>query len=280
VGREEATSRIFAYGTLEFAELVEAITGRRFPSEPALLRDFARSLVRGADHPAIAPAPGAQTPGSLYSGVDDDSLAALDRFEGDLYERREVSVWTASGEKTALAWVLREDRRHLLGDEPWDPERFAARHLRAWLAGGSVRDMEINGIAHLIVTTGDFARARDFYAKLLPFLGMKPVFDGEGFYYCVGGRTAFGLRPSAPERAGERFDQGRVGLHHVCFRARCREDVDAAHALARQIGARIVHPPEEGAWAPGYYSVLFEDPDGIRLEVNFVPGRGLLEEKG
>ena len=140
--------------------------------------------------------------------------------------------------------------------------------------------MEINGIAHLFVTTADFTRARAFYAKLLPFLGMKPVLDGEGFYYCVGGRTAFGLRPAAPERAGERFDQGRVGLHHVCFRARAREDVDAVHVFARQIGARIVHPPEEGAWAPGYYSVLFEDPDGIRLEVNFVPGRGLLEQKG
>jgi catechol 2,3-dioxygenase-like lactoylglutathione lyase family enzyme len=139
--------------------------------------------------------------------------------------------------------------------------------------------VEINGIAHVIVTTGDFARARAFYSRLLPFLGMQPVADFDGFYYCVGGRTAFGLRPAATERAGERFDQGRVGLHHVCFRARSREDVDTAHALASEIGARIVHPPEEGTWAPGYYSVLFEDPDGIRLEVNFVPGRGLLEEK-
>jgi hypothetical protein len=25
--------------------------------------------------------------------------------------------------------------------------------------------------------------------------------------------------------------------------------------------------------------VLFEDPDGIRLEMNYVPGRGLLEEQ-
>ena len=31
-------------------------------------------------------------------------------------------------------------------------------------------------------------------------------------------------------------------------------------------------------WAPGYYSVLFEDPDGIRLEVNHVPGAGVLAE--
>ena len=26
--------------------------------------------------------------------------------------------------------------------------------------------------------------------------------------------------------------------------------------------------------SPGYYSVLFEDPDGIRIEANFVPGKG------
>jgi hypothetical protein len=38
-----------------------------------------------------------------------------------------------------------------------------------------------------------------------------------------------------------------------------------------------VHPPREDDWASGYYSVLFEDPDGLRLEVNFVPGRGNLD---
>src|SRR4051794_11387627 len=36
-------------------------------------------------------------------------------------------------------------------------------------------------------------------------------------------------------------------------------------------------PPQDGTWAPGYYSVLFEDPDGIRLEMCFVPGAGVLE---
>jgi catechol 2,3-dioxygenase-like lactoylglutathione lyase family enzyme len=70
--------------------------------------------------------------------------------------------------------------------------------------------------------------------------------------------------------------QTRTGLHHVCFRARERADVDAVHRLLLEMGATIVHPPEEGAWAPGYYSVLFEDPCGIRLEVNHVPGKGLL----
>lgn len=136
--------------------------------------------------------------------------------------------------------------------------------------------IEINGMAHVMLTTSNFPRAREFYAQLLPFLGLRPVLDTEGWYYGVGGRTALGVRAGAADHQGERFDQGRVGLHHLCFRARQREDVDALHEQLRTMGATIVHPPEEGGWAPGYYSILFEDPDGVRLELNFVPGRGLL----
>jgi len=61
-------------------------------------------------------------------------------------------------------------------------------------------------------------------------------------------------------------------------------DFEDLRGLARglrllvEIGATIVHPPEEASFAPGYYSVLFEDPDGIRLEMNHVPGKGWLSE--
>jgi catechol 2,3-dioxygenase-like lactoylglutathione lyase family enzyme len=137
--------------------------------------------------------------------------------------------------------------------------------------------IEINGMAHVMLTTCDFPRAREFYGKLLPFLGLKPVIDTSEWYYCVGGRTALGIRSGDPKHLGARFDQGRTGLHHLCFRARSREDVDRLHGMLRELGAHVVHPPREDAFAPGYYSVLFEDPDGVRLEMNFVPGKGLLE---
>ncbi len=141
--------------------------------------------------------------------------------------------------------------------------------------------MEINGIAHVMLTTSDFSRARAFYGRLLPELGLKALIDTEGMYYCIGGRTAFGVRSCGPGYEGERFVQERVGLHHVCFRARTREDVDALHDfLRRETDAVIVHEPQEDAFAPGYYSILFEDPDGIRLEMNFVPGRGHLDKVG
>ena len=139
--------------------------------------------------------------------------------------------------------------------------------------------MEINGIAHIQLTVSRFPEARAFYGKLLPFLGLTAVMDFDGFYYCVGARTGVAISAADAEHAAETFVQRRVGLHHVCFRARERGDVDAVHAFLVEIGAKVVHPPEDGSWAPGYYSVLFEDPDGIRLEVNHVPGKGLLAEK-
>ncbi len=139
--------------------------------------------------------------------------------------------------------------------------------------------MEINGIAHVMLTVSNFEACQPFYEKLLGFLGMRPVINVDGMLYCVGGRTAFGIMKAEERYAKERFVQFRVGLHHVCFRARERAHVDEVHAFLQEQGATIVHPPEEGPYAPGYYSVLFEDPDGIRLEVNHVPGKGLLEKK-
>ena len=132
--------------------------------------------------------------------------------------------------------------------------------------------IEINGMAHVILTVSRFAVAREFYRKLLPEFGMKPVFDGDKLFYCVGARTAIGIEPCDPALAGERFVQQRVGLHHLCLRARSREDVDRCAALLKEMGATIVRGPQEGTWAPGHYYVLFEDPDGIRLEVNLYRG--------
>ena len=137
--------------------------------------------------------------------------------------------------------------------------------------------MEINGIAHVIVTVSRFDECVAFYRRLLPFLGLKRiVHDQQDYFYCIGGRTGFGISRAAGQYEREAFDQRRPGLHHICFRARSREDVDAVWKLASELGARIVRAPEHGEWAPGYYSTLFEDPDGVRLEINHIPGKGLL----
>ena len=137
--------------------------------------------------------------------------------------------------------------------------------------------MDINGIAHIQLSVGDFAASRAFYGRLLPALGLSAQYDEPGVYYCIGARTGILITPAADAFKNEPFDQRRIGLHHLCFRARERADVDAVYQLLLEMSAKVVHAPEDGPWAPGYYSVLFEDPDGIRLEVNHVPGKGNLD---
>lgn len=135
--------------------------------------------------------------------------------------------------------------------------------------------MEINGIAHVQLTVNDLQRCMPFYEDVLGFMGMRAVVKAPNFLYMIGGRTAVAITRSSSENRGHGFDQRRIGLHHLCFRARSREDVDELYRFLIERGVAIVHTPEEGAFAPGYYSVLFEDPEGIRLEVNYVPGKGL-----
>ncbi len=118
--------------------------------------------------------------------------------------------------------------------------------------------MEINGMAHVILTVSNFEVCAAFYEPLLHLFGMQTVMRFDGYLYCVGGRTALGIAAADPAYRDERFVQQRVGLQHLCFRARSRADVDACHAFLVERGATIVHPPQEDNWAPGYYSLLFE----------------------
>ncbi len=141
--------------------------------------------------------------------------------------------------------------------------------------------VEINGVAHIQFTVNDPAVSLPFWESLCHFMGMKTLIRNDETVYCIGGRTGLLARAAPTEKRGQLFDQWTVGLHHFCLRARSREDVDAIHAQAVALGANIVHPPEDGEeFAPGYYSVLFEDPDGIRIEINHVPGKGHFGDQG
>ena len=55
--------------------------------------------------------------------------------------------------------------------------------------------MEINGVAHIILTVSDWERCRPFHEALLHFMGLQGVFGGNDSIYYVGGRTAVGVGP-------------------------------------------------------------------------------------
>jgi catechol 2,3-dioxygenase-like lactoylglutathione lyase family enzyme len=151
-----------------------------------------------------------------------------------------------------------------------------------------VRDMQLAGIAHIQLSVSNFTRSRAFYRALCEYFEMVCQYDFAGdeaeraTLYYIGGKTGLAIRPVDPVYEAAGFHQYKPGLHHLCFRARSREDVDGFHSFFKAtlaaLGGTLVQPPQVGAWAPGYYSILFEDPDGIRLEINYVPGKGNLSE--
>ena len=142
--------------------------------------------------------------------------------------------------------------------------------------------VSINGIAHIQLTVNDPERCLPFWEKLCHFLGMSTLLRNETTVYCIGGRTGVMVRGAPDEKERRAFDQDTAGLHHFCFRARSAEDVQTIGVFAEQeLGAKMIHHAEDGSrFAPGYVSVLFEDPDGIRIEANFIPGKGHFGEQG
>ncbi len=122
------------------------------------------------------------------------------------------------------------------GARPSSRARDEAVKWNLIVPGGRKHVMiEINGMAHIILTVSQYEEAKRFYWRLMPALGLENVFDGSNMCYFVGARTALGLQPCLPQHAGQRFEQGRVGLHHLCFRARSREDVDKVQVLLKRM---------------------------------------------
>ncbi len=128
------STQLFVYGTLMVPEVMDRVSGFRQPGEPALLHDYRRRRLSGELYPAILRWPGDRVEGLLYRGLDPVHLEALDAFEGAIYRRVTVAVDVRAGRLRAQAYALREDRRHLLGDEPWSLQRFVTEGLSRFVA--------------------------------------------------------------------------------------------------------------------------------------------------
>lgn len=121
------------------------------------------------------------------------------------------------------------------------------------------------GIDHLVISVGDLARSRDFYARVLGFLGFKLKYDYSEMVGWSNGKTLFWI--AAADEAGRRrpYRKGDIGFHHYAFELSSRADVDALGAFLSRHGMTILDPPGE-YYDDKYYAVYFADPDGMKLE--------------
>jgi len=122
--------RLFAYGTLQHPRVIRYVIGRLPDSRPALLDDYARYTVRGADYPGIIASNGARIDGTVFLGITPPEWDALDRYEDDLYDRLTVTPQLVEGDScTAWAYVVAPEHRHALSDELWELNHYQPNHL-------------------------------------------------------------------------------------------------------------------------------------------------------
>ena len=125
---------LFAYGTLMCTEIMSAVSGLSPVSIPATLQGYSRHRVRAESYPGIILAPHGQVQGVLYSNLTSQAWRQLDRFEGEMYERRLVDVRPTQGDIILAHTYIVTDRYHdKLEARDWDFDEFLEAGKAAFL---------------------------------------------------------------------------------------------------------------------------------------------------
>jgi gamma-glutamylcyclotransferase (GGCT)/AIG2-like uncharacterized protein YtfP len=119
---------LFAYGTLMCVDIMEEVAGIRPSHQSAILRHYSRRSVEGEFYPAVIPHEPGLVEGVVYLGIPGAAWKRLDRFEGELYERRLVTIELRDGGTLpAATYVARPDLCERLEPHEWDYAAFLRR---------------------------------------------------------------------------------------------------------------------------------------------------------
>ncbi len=127
---------------------------------------------------------------------------------------------------------------------------------------------EVIGIDHVYLTVSSVEQSERFYDRVLKdALGFrKNTFALGGDPHVQYYNRLFGI-VLRPARSAAPHDRYAPGLHHLCLRV--AEEGDVRHAAEALVACGIdVSPPRlYPEYAPDYWAVFVDDPDGLRLEI-------------
>ena len=126
--------QVFTYGSLMFDPVWRRVVRGRYRAEPASVEGLQRGRLRGESYPGLWPGePGDRVVGVLYRDVGRSDLVALDRFEGEQYQRRPWICRVGEACLSAELYLLSPAYRRRRSSRPWDPEWFARQGLAQFL---------------------------------------------------------------------------------------------------------------------------------------------------
>ena len=115
-------------------------------------------------------------------------------------------------------------------------------------------------IGYVTVGTNDLERSKQFYDNLFEELGARSFFANERivFWTVKDGASSFAIAKPYDEKEASVGNGNMVAIH-----VDSREQVDAIHAKAMELGATDEGPP--GERLPTFYGAYIRDLDGNKL---------------
>ncbi len=120
-----STGCLFAYGTLMCDDIMRSVAGCSLSHTRAVLPEFRRYTVKGEVYPALVAHKGGLVEGVVYHAIPHTAWFRLDRFEGEMYERRLVNVVLPDGStERVYTYVVRPGFEGRLDSAEWDFDTF------------------------------------------------------------------------------------------------------------------------------------------------------------
>jgi gamma-glutamylcyclotransferase (GGCT)/AIG2-like uncharacterized protein YtfP len=118
-------NNLFAYGTLMCEEIMREVSGFSLSSKPGTLKGYTRRSVKFEKYPAVTTDGMSSVEGLVYLDLPDPAWERLDRFEGDMYERRTVRiVLKDGGTLSSFVYVVKPELLDRLEQSDWDFAEF------------------------------------------------------------------------------------------------------------------------------------------------------------
>ncbi|RDI64732.1 gamma-glutamyl AIG2-like cyclotransferase [Nocardia pseudobrasiliensis] len=123
---EGVGGRLFVYGTLQFAPVLDELIGRTPDYAVAVARDWRAATLAGRLYPGLVPEPGRMAAGLVLDGLTPAEWHIIDAFEDDEYELRTIEVIGHPDPVPTYVWTAEVTRND------WVAETFATDHLERY----------------------------------------------------------------------------------------------------------------------------------------------------
>ncbi|MCL5003650.1 MAG: VOC family protein [Patescibacteria group bacterium] len=126
-------------------------------------------------------------------------------------------------------------------------------------------------ISHLYLYVTNPEVSYKFYKPLLELLGYSECFNKRNWGFAfVNKDTSIWFEQAPKDHINDGYHRRRVGLNHIAFKVRSKEEVDNFYReflKPNNIGVLYETPKPFPQYSKDYYAVFFEDPEKMKLEI-------------